>query len=167
MPRHYGIGDVELGVKYRFLPETICCPQAGIFPLVELPSGDASSGLGSGHASAFLPVWLQKSFGPWTTYGGGGYWFNKTAAGDNDYWQAGLQLQRDFSKLLTAGAEIFSYTQKAEGGTCETGLNAGLILNFTDEHHLLLSAGGDTNGPNQHFAYAAFQWTTGSGQAHQ
>jgi hypothetical protein len=25
---------------------------------------------------AFLPVWLQKSFGDWTIYGGGGYGLN-------------------------------------------------------------------------------------------
>jgi len=167
MPRHYGIGDVELGVKYRFLTETVCCPQAGVFPLVELPSGDSSSGLGSGHASAFLPLWLQKSFGPWTTYGGGGYWFNKTASGDKDYWQSGLELQRDFSKLITLGTEIFYFSPKTEGGPEETGLNAGLIINFSEEHHLLFSAGGDTSGPNAHFAYASFQWATGNGEANQ
>jgi hypothetical protein len=163
---HYGLGDAELGVKYRFLRETDYCPQVGIFPLVEMPFGDSSLGLGAGHTAAFLPVWFQKSFGKWTTYAGGGYWFNKTAAGDKDYWQAGWELQRDISKGLTFGAEIFAFSPKTEGGSRETGFNAGAMINFNEEHHLLLSAGGDTDGPNTHFAYAAFQWTTGSSDRH-
>jgi hypothetical protein len=160
-PSHYGPGDVELGVKYRFLSETSVRPQAGLFPLVELPAGDSAAGLGSGHTSAFVPVWIQKSFGPWTSYAGGGYWFNKTSAGDTNYWQAGWQVQRDLSKALTVGAEIFNFSSRSQGDPGETALNAGLIINFNEEHHLLLSAGGDTYGPNTRFAYAAFQWTLG------
>ena len=47
-------------------------PQVGIFPLLEVPTA-AQEGLGNGHATAFLPLWLQKSWGKWTVYGGGGY----------------------------------------------------------------------------------------------
>jgi len=107
-PFRYGLGDVEVGVKYRFLKETSIFPQVGLFPLLELPSGDSSAGLGSGHTSAFLPIWFQKSLGAWTSYAGGGYWFNKTADGDKDHWQSGWQIQRDLSKVVTAGAEIFT-----------------------------------------------------------
>jgi hypothetical protein len=41
---------MELGVKYRFLHEDQngCIPQVGIFPLVELPTGDSSRGLAIG-----------------------------------------------------------------------------------------------------------------------
>ena len=161
-PLRYGPGDVELGVKYRFLRETTVCPQAGFFPLLELPAGDNAAGLGSGHTSAFVPLWLQKSFGPWTSYAGGGYWFNKTADGDRDHWQTGWEIQRDLSKALTVGAELFNFSSRAQDDPGETALNAGLIINFSEEHHLLLSAGGDTYGPNTQFAYAAFQWTIGN-----
>ena len=155
----FGLGDVSVGVKYRFIRETSFCPQAAVYPHIDLPTGDSSQELGTGHTTLFLPVWLQKSFGPWTTYAGGGYWFNKTAAGDKDYWQGGWVLQRELSKILTLGAEIFSFTQEDESGTGETGLNAGAVINLSEKHHLLFSAGGDTKGPNAHFAYAAFQWT--------
>jgi hypothetical protein len=37
---HYGYGDTELGVKYRFIQEDAWIPQVGIFPLVLLPTGD-------------------------------------------------------------------------------------------------------------------------------
>jgi hypothetical protein len=67
---HFGYGDTELGVKYRFFEETDELPQIGTFPVIELPSGNRKLGLGTGHTQVFLPIWLQKSFGPWTTYGG-------------------------------------------------------------------------------------------------
>ncbi len=155
----FGLGDLSVGVKYRFARETSWRPQAAVYPHIGLPTGDSTQGLGAGHATLFIPVWLQKSFGPWTTYAGGGYWFNKTAAGDKDFWQGGWVLQRDLSKALTLGAEIFTFTPEDESVTSETGLNAGAIINLSDEHHILFSAGGDTNGPNTRFAYAAFQWT--------
>ena len=69
----HGLGDIELGVKYRFLSETARRPQIGIFPMLEVPSGDPRRGLGNGQVWARLPLWLQKSSGPWTTYGGAGY----------------------------------------------------------------------------------------------
>src|SRR5450432_3246875 len=45
---HYGYGDAELGVKFRFIEETEKIPQVAIFPLLEIPTGNASDGLGSG-----------------------------------------------------------------------------------------------------------------------
>jgi hypothetical protein len=45
-------------------------PQVAIFPLVQFPTGDAGRGLGAGHFVEFFPLWMQKSFGDWTTYGG-------------------------------------------------------------------------------------------------
>ena len=73
---HAGLGDIEVGAKWRFLQETDATPQVGIFPLLELPTGDQNRGLGAGHTQVFLPVWVQKTLGGWTTYGGGGYWIN-------------------------------------------------------------------------------------------
>src|ERR1017187_2736428 len=35
---HYGYGDTELGVKFRFIQETNCLPQVGVFPLLEVPN---------------------------------------------------------------------------------------------------------------------------------
>ncbi len=75
----YGYGDTELGFKYRFIDEDKngSRPMVGIYPLLELPTGDESRALGAGYVRAYFPLWLQKSFGDWTTYGGGGYWINQ------------------------------------------------------------------------------------------
>jgi hypothetical protein len=157
---NYGPGDVEIGVKYRFAEETRLLPQAGIFPLVELPSGDSERNLGSGEVQAFLPLWLQKSFGNFTTYGGGGYWINP-GAGNKNYWLLGWEAQYDLSEALTLGGEIFHYTASSVGGGDRTGFNAGGIINIDDHNHILFSAGTDFHGPALFSMYAAYQLAFG------
>jgi subtilisin family serine protease len=96
-PSQFGYGDTELGFKYRFIQEDDkgLRPMVGVFPLVEIPTGDQGSGLGAGHARLYLPVWVQKCFGDWTTYGGGGYRINHGGGTtDQDYWFFGWLLQK-------------------------------------------------------------------------
>jgi hypothetical protein len=156
----FGYGDTELGVKYRFLQESDYLPQAGTFPLLELPSGQRRRGLGTGHVEAFFPIWLQKSFGRWTTYGGGGYWINPGK--DNRNWGfAGWLLQREITEALTLGAEIFHETPSEKRGESNTRLNLGGFYNLTDTYHLLFSAGHTIQGPGTFQGYLAFQITFG------
>ena len=157
---HFGYGDTELGVKYRFFDETDRLPQIGVFPLVELPTGNRKLGLGSGHVQAFLPLWLQKSFGPWTTYGGAGYWINP-GAGNRNWSFIGWLLQRQVASNLVLGAEVFHETPSEQGGESDTKLNAGAIYDFSDTYHLLISAGHTVQGPGAFLGYLAFQITFG------
>jgi hypothetical protein len=160
----YGLGDIEVGIKYRFIHEDEegLRPQVGVFPLIDLPTGDSSRGLGEGRIKFFFPVWVQKSWGPWTTYGGGGYWYHPGEDNKN-YWFTGWLLQRDFSRMLTFGGEIFNTSPQARGESDETGFNVGGILNLNEEHHILFSLGRDLKGPDTLFAYLAFQWTPAPG----
>jgi len=162
----YGLGDTELGVKYRFVHETDSHPMVGTFPQLELPMGDQEKGLGNGRAQLFLPLWVQKSFGPWTTYGGGGYWIHP-GEGNRNWWYFGWLLQRELSKSLTLGAELFYKTKDVVDGKPGSGFTAGAICNFDEGHHLLVSAGrGFRNAKeaehsrNDRFSgYLAYQWT--------
>jgi len=156
----YGYGDSELGVKFRFLPETERSPQVGIFPLLEIPSGSKSAGLGNGQAQAFLPVWLQKSFGDWTIYGGGGYGLNP-GAGNEDYGYAGMVAQRQVRKSVLLGAEVYHRTTLTIDGRADTAFNLGAVIDFTDHQHLLLSAGRSLAGPTDFQVYVAWQFTFG------
>jgi hypothetical protein len=156
----YAYGDTELGVKFRFVQETEYLPQIAIFPTVELPTGDSDKGLGNGRTQYFLPLWLQKSFGPWTTYGGGGYWINP-GVGKKDWWQFGWQVQREINKTLTLGTELYYKTASTEDGKDATGYTFGAIINITESHHILLSAGQDINGPNYLSVYVGYQFTFG------
>ncbi len=159
-PTAYGPGDAEVGLKYRFIHETDRAPQIGMFPIVHVPTGDSDRDLGSGHVQLFLPVWLQKSRGPWTTYGGGGYWTNP-GRGNKNFWQLGWLVQRDIAQFITLGAELFYFGKDTADGRDRTGCNIGGILNLSEEDHVLFSAGSDLAGDNRFSVYLAYQWTFG------
>ena len=156
----YGYGNTELGVKYRFLPETSRLPEAGIFPLLEIPTGDESRGLGSRHLQAFLPLWLQKDFGKWTTYGGGGYGIHP-GAGNKNWGFVGGVLQRQISDNFLLGAEVYHQTKMETGGRNDTAFNIGTVIDVTQHQHLLFSAGRSIDGPTDFQAYIAWQFTFG------
>jgi hypothetical protein len=156
----YGPGDIELGLKYRFVNESSSMPQIGVFPLIEIPMGNSQKKLGAGNTQLFFPVWVQKSWGSWSTYGGGGYLVTIRKSPANSLF-IGWEGQRDFSKSLTIGAEVFGTSIPYESSENEAGFNIGTMVNLNDNHHLLLSAGRDIVGFNDLFLYAAYQYTIG------
>jgi len=159
-PSATGLGDTELGVKYRFVHETSEQPQVGVFPAIELPTGDADRGLGNGRAWFRLPLWLQKSFGPWKTYGGGGVTLN-SAPGQRDYRYGGWLVQRDFGSRLTLGGEIFSQGASTANGRGFTAFNFGGYFNFTENFSLLFSAGRSFSGERHTVWYLGLYRTGG------
>jgi hypothetical protein len=159
-PTLYGFQDLEFGVKYRFIQESDYLPMVGTFPIVHLPTGNESRGLGSGETQLFLPLWLQKSWGPWLTYGGGGYWINPGKDNQN-YWFFGWVVQREIAKWLSVGVESFYQTPPIRYGEYQTGYTLGAIINFTENHHLLFSGGSDFHGPNLFSYYIGYQYTWG------
>jgi hypothetical protein len=123
------------GVKYRFLEEDDngWRPQAAVFPQVFIPVGSAAHGT---PVTELLPVWLQKSFGPWTTFGGGGL-LNNPGSGNRDYAIYGWALQRDVTKTLQLGAEIFGQTRSAAGFAASTVVGVAALYDFSDRWHLV------------------------------
>jgi hypothetical protein len=157
-PTRYGPGDLELGAKLRFLDEDRTGVQAGTFPIVTLPTGSAARGLGEGGATVLLPIWLQRSLGPWTTYGGAAYHV-RTAAGASDTWFLGWEVQRRVGPLAL-GAEVYRETDSPRTLSGATGFSAGAILDLSGLHHLLASFGA--GGGDLH-AYLGWQMTFGPG----
>ena len=158
MPTVSGLGDTEFGIKYRFVQETNGWPQIGIFPMVELPTGEASRGLGNGRAWFRLPLWLQKSFGPWTTYGGGGAVLN-SAPGQRNYAFGGWLVQRSFGEHLTLGGELFAQDQATAGDRGFAALNFGGSYNVNEHFSLLFSAGHSIAGDQHTLWYFGLYWT--------
>ncbi|HET8716092.1 MAG TPA: hypothetical protein VFM16_09725 [Holophagaceae bacterium] len=160
-PSQRGLGDTEVGFKVRFLKETDTRPQIGIFPLVEIPTGDADKGLGGGHTQVYIPLWIQKSFGAWTTYGGYGWWRNP-GDGNRNWSFAGWLLQRDVGERLTLGGELVHSTATTVDGQASDGVDLGGQVNFGEKHHLLFSLGRTFHGERQTTFYVGYQLTTGT-----
>jgi hypothetical protein len=160
-PGRYGFGDLELGAKYRFVQETNGWPQIGVFPLLELPTGDAQANLGNGHAQAFLPVWAQKSWGTWTLYGGAGYGLN-SVSGHANWGFGGVVLQKQIYHNVLLGVEVYHQTlYETDFPNSGTSFNVGTVIDFTDNHHLLFSAGRSIDGQVSFQCYVAYQLTFG------
>jgi hypothetical protein len=157
-PTSYGVGDTEIGAKIRLVSEGDRLPLISTYPLLDFPTGDAVRQLGTGHVHGFVPLWMQKSFGPWTTYGGGGLWINP-GAGNRNYGYAGWQAQRRLAGYATVGGEVFYITPGQTGANANGGFNVGLVLDLSNVHHLLFSAGRSIVGDNLFQGYAAYQLT--------
>jgi hypothetical protein len=166
-----GFGDVEAGVKYRFVTQTKYRPDIATFPLLELPTGDQSKGLGNGHTWGKLPIWMEKDSGPWTAYGGGGYAYNPVP-GQRNYFFGGLLIQRTLSTALSLGGEVFLQGAQAQSvsvgteppGTRSSAIwNAGGTYNFTPDFSLLFSAGHSFQGDGNTVMYLALYRTWGPG----
>jgi hypothetical protein len=154
----YGYSDTEIGVKYRFVDESDDIPQIGTFPLVEVPTGDQSRQLGQGSVQAYLPLWVQKSWGKFTTYGGAGFWYNP-GTGNRNWMFAGWESQYDFSDMVTVGGELYYTTADTRDGRSGAGFDFGGIVNLTDNDHILVSLGRSFRGENVVTGYLGFQYT--------
>jgi hypothetical protein len=178
----HGLGDIELGVKYRFLGQTSSRPDIGTFPQIELPTGDSSQGLGNGRTWVKLPVWLQKDWGAFTAYGGAGYAYN-SAPGQRNYFFGGLLAQYTLSPRLTLGGDIFLQGASANApeaisagslGTSASGIpvagtrsseiwEVGGQYNFTPDFSLLFSTGHSFQGDGNRVVYLGLYRTFGPG----
>lgn len=161
----YGLTDMELGAKYRFVQETKHRPQIGTFTMLEVPTGNVDKGLGVGRVWYKLPVWAQKSWGKWTSYGGGGYQIvHQTQY--NNFPFGGWLLQRDIGKRWTLGGEIFSHG--AEGlATPQT--KAATMIDLGGYYYIknpglqvLFTYGHSVAGQSETYAYLGLYRTWGS-----
>jgi hypothetical protein len=159
-PKEIGYGDTELGAKYRFIEQGKYTPEVATFPLVELPTGSYSRGLGSGHTQVYLPIWMQKDFGKWTVYGGGGYWINPGP--NNQNWGfVGCLVQWQLTSHFALGTEIFHQTAQHIDAESSTNINVGGTLDLNDLQHVLFSVGHTVQGQSGYQGYIAIQFTFG------
>jgi Putative MetA-pathway of phenol degradation len=133
-----GIGNIELAAKYRFLHQDDFGWDVALFPRVILPS--ASGNVGDRHASFLLPIWLEKDFGKWSAFGGGGCALNN-GDGAKDYCQFGWAVTREITPALHLGAEIYHQSADIRGGRATTGLGAGAVYDLSEHYHLMASLG--------------------------
>ena len=164
-PNAVGLGDIETGVKFRFIQETKHRPQVGTFVMFELPSGKCRQGPGSGQdVVQSAPVGAEE-FG----------------AVDH-VWRRrrnGFQPRGRLSQLSVCGlAGAARHRQEADAGhggllsragrfgdaADEIGplLDVGGYYKFRDPGFQLLFAYGHTvAGQSENYAYLGLYWTWG------
>ena len=152
-----GYANTEIGVKYRFVKETDHLPQIGIFPIAEVPTV-SNSKFGNGKIQVYFPVWLQKSWGKLTTYGGAGYWINP-GIGNKNWLFTGWEVQYDFSETFTLGSEIYYHTASDDESKALTGFNVGGFVNFSQKFHFIFSLGHSLGSSNFFTSYVGALWT--------
>src|SRR5208282_1022794 len=163
-PSNYGLTDTETGAKIRFVQETRHRPQIGIYPMFELPTGSYSKGLGVGKVWCKMPVWVQKSWGEWTTYGGAGYQIVPQTQYRN-FFYTGWLLQRNLGKKLTLGGEVFSHRKE---GFATPQTQAATLVDLGGAYYfknpglqLLFAYGHSVAGQTENYAYLGLYQTWG------
>jgi len=164
---HYGFGDTELGAKVKLFDETRFFPETGVFPFVELPSGDASKGIGVGTTWYRVPVWLKKGFAndKWTVYTGGGETF-VPQDGYRNFPFAGALFQHKFTDKLVLGLEFYGHGNAGDPGVApDRSLLAdfGGYYAFSDHFQFLFAGGHSIVWEPETYTYLAAYWTWGKG----
>jgi hypothetical protein len=130
----FGLGNVELAAKYRFLHQDTFGWDVAFFPRVFLPSGSGT--VGDNYASLLLPVWVQKDWNDrWSVFGGGGC--AVSAQGSKDYCLAGAVLTYQLLPKLQIGVELFHQSADADGTPATSSLGVGFRYDLDDTYHLL------------------------------
>lgn len=135
-----GMGVVELAAKYKILHERdgSWTPSVAVFPRAFVPT--ARSRFASTRLNLLLPVWIGKTWGDWTAFGGGGYQLCP-GTGNRNFWTGGVALTRTLTDRLQLGGEIYHHTRDADDAQPFTGVNLGVTYKL-GQHWSLLGAGG-------------------------
>jgi hypothetical protein len=105
-----------------------------------------------------LPLWMQKTIGDWTTFGGGGYVVNRHG-GQKGYWTAGWAALHKLGNKLQLGGEVFYMGAASVDDPSAVGFNLGGNYGLTEHDRLLFSFGrgithvSDTNRFSYYVGY--------------
>lgn len=157
-----GLGDIETAAKYRLMHETAIWPQIAIAPALDWATGNGELNTGNGGFWMKLPIWLQKSWGAWTTYGGGGYIVN-TAANNQNAFYGGFVVQKAVNQNLNIGAEIFSQGQSSSDASnpfnaAYTVVDIGVSYQLSEQLGMQVSCGYTIAGQPQAISYVGVSW---------
>lgn len=159
--KSYGVDNTEIGVKYRFINNKSYNSNfmVGIYPMLQLPTGEERLGVSRGKIQCFLPLWMQYNNDYWTFYGGTGYRVNSSIDSKNSWFFGGTVLYQ-WADKFKFGGELFRETATAIGENSISGFNLGGIYDFNNDYHLLFSMGkglSNVSSTNKLTVYLALQ----------
>jgi len=129
-------GETDVGSAIRFVTESKNSPQIGFLPEIDFKR--------DGSTESFLPVWIQKSVGRFTIYGGSGV--------SHSYVSSGVTLQYRANETSSYGAEFFTNNPRVAGGQAMPRFNLGYTGQLDEAHAIMLSAGRNF-GPGVHYTF--------------
>ena len=131
---NFGLSNIELAAKYRFLHQDTFGLDVAVFPRVFLPSG--SNTIGDNRTSVLLPVWVEKDWKRgWSAFGGGGCVFSAIRAAD--FCLAGAVLTYQLTPKLQIGAELLHQTADSHGAPASSSVGLGWRYDLSNNFHLL------------------------------
>ena len=154
-----GLGNSEIGVKWRFFDQETHFVDMSVYPQFHFnnPNSSADRGLVDDGTELFLPIELQRSFGPFSVNPEVGYLFKRE---DRDEWAYGLALgyapfdSVEFLGEINGGADN-------ELRKHQLVFNLGLRWQFSEHVGLLAAAGrglrGSSAGEPEFLSYLGLQ----------
>jgi Putative MetA-pathway of phenol degradation len=167
---HWGVSDILVGYKYRFLEENDCGGWAvAIYPQLNCPTGNRFLDLGSGSTELYIPFLFQKHFCH------DKYWVNPEVGynivfddDNSNWWKAGCAFGWLATENLELQAEVvdFIFPQHSEP---ETPLfNFGFKYDFNSHASWVGSAGRSfrsrESGVPDFIALLGMQFTWGASE---
>ena len=108
-----------------------------------------------------MPLWLEKDWDDWSTFGGGGCALNR-GGGSKDFCIMSWALTRQVLPALQIGAEIYHQTADTKDSRSTTGIGIGMRYDVASNYHFLAYGGpGIQNArrTNEFTWYAAIIFT--------
>jgi len=165
---HWGIGDIQLGWKYRFLDEDEYGVQASIYPQPLLPSGQDELGLGNGRVELFLPISVGKHFLDDRLFVYGEAAHNIVFEDvQRDTWFCGIAAEWQITDKIELVGEVADFAVPRAFGPDEPFFNVGFNYQFA-EHVALQTAfgrslGNESDGVPYFSTYVGLHITWGGG----
>lgn len=173
----WGVGDIEVGWKYRFWDEEDRGIMASVYPQLLIPTGDQGgvvpggpdqAALGGGFTELFLPVEIGKHFcdDKLFVYAEVGYNIVFDQAGSNE-WFYGVALQWEHTDRLELLFEVGGIAIEERGEPDHAFFNTGWKYALNDRWSFIGSAGRSfrrrRSGAPDLLTFVGFQFTLSGG----
>lgn len=156
-----GAGNIQLGIKWRFLDQARAGVSVSVYPQADLnPPGDSvNRGLVSEGSQFFMPFQIQRTFGETKVYVEAGYNWREQ---QTDEWALGFAAEHSLTQSFRLVGELRNVADD-DFGNYEFFFNAGFKWSFHKNATLLASAGRtihETRGDGPAvFSYLGLQFT--------
>lgn len=162
----WGMGDVLLGWKYRFLSEDNSGFMASIYPQFLAPTGNKALGLGDGRTELLLPIEVGKHLFDDKLFVYAEFGYNVVfAQADGHAWKYGVAAEWKATERLEWLFEVGGFALVNDGQADNPFFNGGLRYAFTDHIAMIGSAGrsflGQDRDVPEFMSYVGFQLTWG------